>query len=626
MITDQEHLYARIESLHSNGNDKTQGLLSDPTHTALARLCRACSLSMFESNLLVLLAEIAIETDHQSTTQTQGPCCSGATLVQLAKQIPEFDWAALAVDAPLRRWRLIEIDNDNLFTGRAHIEERTLLGLLGISTVAQQLLPYLTPCEAPNNPSARTLRSVHEIHQVWEQELGHFGTITVIGEGGVDSAVLSAQSAGMRPLLIDGFALPTNVGEIVVLATLLEREAAILPSAIILNLRDVDDSGLQRAAIKLVEHCGALVVVVTKKPLLPTQQRPSTIVAIPPDTVSQRTHTWRAALGDQLSAKMNGSTELIADRFHISEDKILRAAKLFQDRIISEPQSELLPILWDCARNEARCGFDGIAEAVPTNAKWDELILPDAQLQTLREVVAHVRHSHTVNTKWGFGKEGNSAQSIVALFHGPSGVGKTLAARVLASELALDLFRIDLSQTVSKYVGETEKNLGRIFDAAEQSSAVLVFDEADAIFGKRSEVKEAQDRYANIEVAYLLQRLETYRGLAILTTNLPDNVDQAFLRRLRYSVAFTFPDAQARRAIWRQAFPRHAPLDNLDFDLLARLQLSGGNITNIALGSAVLAADQNTAIGMNQLLRACQSEYAKLDRSLGAAELAGWPK
>jgi SpoVK/Ycf46/Vps4 family AAA+-type ATPase len=195
----------------------------------------------------------------------------------------------------------------------------------------------------------------------------------------------------------------------------------------------------------------------------------------------------------------------------------------------------------------------------------------------------------------------------------------------LATELDLDLYRVDLSQTVSKYVGETEKNLKEIFDRAEHCNAVLVFDEADALFGKRSDVHDARDRYANIEVSYLLQRMESYGGLAILTTNLPANLDPAFIRRLRHSIAFPFPDQAARRDIWSRVFPARAPLAELDLGLLARLGVSGAAIANIALGAAVLAAEAATPITMGHLRLAAKSEYAKHDRVLSTGELLGWP-
>jgi SpoVK/Ycf46/Vps4 family AAA+-type ATPase len=255
---------------------------------------------------------------------------------------------------------------------------------------------------------------------------------------------------------------------------------------------------------------------------------------------------------------------------------------------------------------------------------WEDLVLPEQQCRTLREIVAHVRQRTRVYEQWGFAAKSRRGLGISALFAGASGTGKTLAAEVIANELRLDLYRIDLSQVVSKYIGETEKNLRRIFDAAETGGAVLLFDEADALFGKRSEVKDSHDRYANIEVSYLLQRMEEYRGLAILTTNLRNALDSAFLRRIRFVVQFPFPNAEQRKAIWQQVFPPATPTDNLDYVKLARLNVAGGNIRNIALGAAFLAADAGEAVGMEQLITAARSEYAKLDKSLPAAEVARW--
>jgi SpoVK/Ycf46/Vps4 family AAA+-type ATPase len=210
------------------------------------------------------------------------------------------------------------------------------------------------------------------------------------------------------------------------------------------------------------------------------------------------------------------------------------------------------------------------------------------------------------------------------LFAGSSGTGKTMAAEVIASELKLDLYQIDLAGVVSKYIGETEKNLRRIFDAAEGSGAVLLFDEADALFGKRSEVRDSHDRYANLEVSYLLQRMESYRGLAILTTNMKQALDPAFLRRIRFIVQFPFPGLSERRRIWEGVFPGQAPVANLDHARLAQMNVAGGLIRNIATQAAFLAADEGTAIEMNHILRAARVEYAKLERPLTAAETGGW--
>jgi len=237
-----------------------------------------------------------------------------------------------------------------------------------------------------------------------------------------------------------------------------------------------------------------------------------------------------------------------------------------------------------------------------------------------------VRHRMKVYETWGFGSRGGRGLGISALFTGESGTGKTMAAEVLASDLALDLYRIDLSAVVSKYIGETEKNLRQVFDAAEEGGVLLLFDEADALFGKRSDVKDSHDRYANIEVSYLLQRMEAFRGLAILTTNLKTSMDRAFQRRLRFTVNFPFPDAGRREAIWSRMFPAQTPTRRIDPKRLAQLNVAGGNIRNIALNAAFLAAEEGDGapVEMAHLVRAARLEAEKIERPLSEAEIRGW--
>jgi SpoVK/Ycf46/Vps4 family AAA+-type ATPase len=281
-------------------------------------------------------------------------------------------------------------------------------------------------------------------------------------------------------------------------------------------------------------------------------------------------------------------------------------------------------VLWEACRVQARPRLDNLAQRIEPAATWEDLVLPESQHQMLRDIAAHVRQRTKVYEAWGFAAKDSRGLGISALFAGDSGTGKTMAAEVLANELRLDLYRIDLSQVVSKYIGETEKNLRRVFDAAEEGGAILLFDEADALFGKRSEVKDSHDRYANIEVSYLLQRMEAYRGLAILTTNMKNALDKAFLRRIRFVVQFPFPDAAQRAEIWRRIFPSDTPTEGLDVDELARLNVPGGNIRNIALNAAFLAADAEEPVRMTHLLRAARTEYAKLEKPLTEAETGGW--
>jgi SpoVK/Ycf46/Vps4 family AAA+-type ATPase len=257
-------------------------------------------------------------------------------------------------------------------------------------------------------------------------------------------------------------------------------------------------------------------------------------------------------------------------------------------------------------------------------AGWDDIVLPGAQRRTLSQISVHVRLRNRVHEDWGFAGKSGRGLGLATLFWGDSGTGKTLAAEVLARELDLPLYRIDLSAVVSKYIGETEKNLARVFDAAEEDGAILLFDEADALFGKRSEVKDSHDRYANIEVSYLLQRMEAYRGLAILTTNHKAALDPAFQRRLRFIVHFPFPDAKHRESIWRATVPAATPVEGVDFAKLARLAVAGGTIRNIALNAAFLAAEAGTPVTMAHLKRAAHMDAAKRETSLTDAETRGW--
>jgi SpoVK/Ycf46/Vps4 family AAA+-type ATPase len=332
---------------------------------------------------------------------------------------------------------------------------------------------------------------------------------------------------------------------------------------------------------------------------------------------------WRDLI-EPLAPKLNGELDALTAQFSLTMDGIHAAGAELKAHLGAAGEDQAGPLLWEICRGQARRGLENLALRIEPAATWNDLVLPGAQRQLLREMASHVRQRSKVYEQWGFAAKCARGLGISALFAGASGTGKTMAAEVLANELRLDLYRIDLSSVVSKYIGETEKNLRRVFDAAEQSGAILLFDEADALFGKRSEVKDSHDRYANIEVSYLLQRMEAYRGLAILTTNRKESLDSAFLRRLRFVVQFPFPDAAQRAEIWRRIFPRNTPTENLDLARLSRLNVAGGNIRNMALNAAFLAADGNEPVRMKHLLRAARSEYTKLEKPLTESEIGGW--
>jgi len=340
-----------------------------------------------------------------------------------------------------------------------------------------------------------------------------------------------------------------------------------------------------------------------------------------PLAAGDRVRLWRSQVDGQLPA--DAVTEL-ASRYRLVEDDAIHAVTA-EARSRAELRGAADVELADvhaAARTIATPPLEGLARHIEPRYGWEDIVLPADGMAQLLEMCARARHQMTVLEQWGYGRKHARRRGTTALFAGPPGTGKTMAAEIVAGSLGLDLYRIDLSAVVSKYIGETEKNLERIFRAADQGDAVLLFDEADAIFGKRSEVRDARDRYANVEVAYLLQRLEVYEGLAVLTTNLRGNIDEAFVRRLDCVLEFPLPEEAERLQIWERAVPREAPVDDdVDLPFLARkFKLAGGHIRNIALTAAFLAAEDRASISMKHFARATRREYQKLGKLIAESD------
>jgi SpoVK/Ycf46/Vps4 family AAA+-type ATPase len=345
-----------------------------------------------------------------------------------------------------------------------------------------------------------------------------------------------------------------------------------------------------------------------------------THVEIAPPTSNEQRTAWQQHL--QASAASN-IPELLSGQFELSLTSIDRIVKQLNASNVAEI-STLRTTLWDACRNACRPMLEDLVQRIDTKATWEDLVVPADQMHLLKQITGQVRHRSKVLDDWGLRSRLNRGFGVTVLFSGESGTGKTMAAEVIANDLRLDLFRIDLSSVVNKYIGETEKNLRKLFDAAESGGAILFFDEADALFGKRSEVKDSHDRYANIETNYLLQRLESFRGLAILASNNKSNMDSAYLRRLRFVVDFTFPEAAQRKEIWRRVFPSETPLSAFDATQLAKIGISGGNIHNIALNAAFAAAATRDSIDMSCLLDSAKSELIKAQKPLSVPGIQ-WP-
>jgi ATPase family associated with various cellular activities (AAA) len=615
----QRYLVAHLDRLrgtlqrHAGEHVKAEPVPPEPP--ALRQLMETFALSGFERDVLLLCAGCELEGDFAGLcAAAQGdPQRAYPTFGLALAALPDPHWTALGPDGPLRRWRLVETTpGDSLTGGPLQIDERVLHHLAGVSTVDARLRGVVRRVRAQPQPASREA-AAGKIVGLWEAGGGVPPAVQLCGcdpsaRRGVAAA--ACVQAGLAAMTLDAAELPTSSAEQETLARLWEREAALSRAALVLEIDELDDSDRRRAVVRFLEAVGGRRIVSTTDPVQ-TRGEPILRVDLEPLDTAEQLELWTTALNGCERGEDIGS---VAQQFRLGSDGLVAAAA----RVRAGGSA------WDACREQARPRLDDLAARIKPASSWDDLVLPEPQLETLHQIALHVRHRATVYEDWGFAAMSARGLGINALFAGPSGTGKTMAAEVLANELRLDLYRIDLSSVVSKYIGETEKNLRRVFDAAEEGGAILLFDEADALFGKRSEVKDSHDRYANIEVSYLLQRMEAYRGLAILTTNLRSALDQAFLRRLRFVVQFPFPDVTQRAEIWRRIFPAETPVERLDPSLLARLNVAGGNIRNVALGASFLAAEDRGPVRMEHLVQAARAEYAKLEKPLSDAEVAGW--
>jgi AAA+ superfamily predicted ATPase len=460
------------------------------------------------------------------------------------------------------------------------------------------------------------------------------------GTGRRRAAESLARDAGKRLLVVDVPRMVGGAGDYAGLLRLALNEARFGEAVPYFDgldpLTGEENAVAYRSLLEALCEFEGLCVLSGERGLPAESYEALNVVTVPfaPPDFAERRALWLECLAGE-SVRLEGAdVDALAARMRLSRRQIagaVRDAKMRARLRGASPSSspagspEPQPAareLFAAARAQSRHELSALATKIEPKYSWDDIQLPEDQLEQLREICAQAECGHVVYGEWGFGRKTSAGRGVVALFTGPPGTGKTMAAEVVANDLGLDLFKIDLSQIVSKYIGETEKNLDRVFREARSSNAVLFFDEADALFGKRSEVKEAHDRYANIEIGYLLQKLEEFDGIAVLATNLRQNMDEAFVRRMHVIIELPFPDEEYRLRIWRTVFPAEAPLgDDVEFGALARvIRLSGGHIKNIALASAFYAARDGRVIRAHHLMRAARREYQKLGRKLSEAD------
>ena len=377
--------------------------------------------------------------------------------------------------------------------------------------------------------------------------------------------------------------------------------------------RRPEEAALWESLLDQAAEAEVPCVWMTSDPSFAPQDRAAMVLRIPFPNRSQRVEAWRTQLGDSLVSE---DLEALAGRFLIAEGAIAQAAREARASLPPTAESaELRDAVAESARRLASVGLGSLAQPETSSVRLSDVILGQESRTLIEEIASYARHRHRLAKEWGFAEQRSYGLGVTALFAGPPGTGKTLAATAIARELGHELYRVDLSQMVSKYIGETEKHLATVFDAAEQGEVMLLFDEADSLFGKRTQVKSSVDRYANLEVNYLLQRIERFDGLVILTTNFEAGLDDAFARRIRFRVAFPQPDEQGRRALWRALLPSAVPRLDLDLDALATTyELSGGHIKEIVLRAASLAMDDGGVLTQTLLVRSADAEYRKLGK------------
>jgi hypothetical protein len=602
------------------------------TPPALVVLCDRLGLSAFEREVLLLCAAAELDTSI-------GPLCARAqndparpypTFALALSLFDDAAWEVLSPERPLRYWRLLEVAQgagQALTTSPLRADERITNYLKGLSYLDDRLMPLLSPLPAPPEgalPPTLLGAAQKIIDTLLHAAPGQPAPATQLVGSDVATkqlvAGVVAQKLGRHVYRLPLPLLPAAPQDLENFARLWQRESMLLPLALYIDTQGTEGEAAQPAIAavgRLLSRLNGLVFVGTRDRWAGLAS--AAVVDVAKPTAAEQEQAWQDALGGAAGA----SAAALAGQFSLSLDAIrgiAAQAAAAGDSAAQPLQSKL----WEGCLAAARPQLEGIAQRIEPKAGWADMVLPDPEMALLRRIAAQVGLRSTVYRQWGFERKLSRGLGISALFAGDSGTGKTMAAEVIASHLRLHLYRIDLSGVVSKYIGETEKNLRRLFDAAEDGGAILFFDEADALFGKRSEVKDSHDRYANIEINYLLQRMECYSGLAILATNARNAIDPAFLRRLRFVVNFPFPGTTERKAMWQKAFPAGTPTQQLDFDRLARLTLSGGHITNIALNAAFAAAQAGTPVTMPLIFDAARAEFRKLERPIHEPDFR-WP-
>lgn len=551
-----------------------------------------------------------------------------------------------AATGPLLEQHLIEVFDDPsqplppLLGRYLRVDTRVVNYLLGSDLIDERLAPYVQylPSKAPiqdpflpRDIKDRLWRLVHDHDSKGRALILYLQGPYGVGKAATATALVRDLDMGL--LAVDGERLLGAENLPFATALRLVAREALLQNAVLFwrgfDSLLADERRVWRDLLlhMVGERPGLTILAgdLSWEPVNALRNRSFVRVELPSPSYAERVRLWPLSLNGDTPVEADVELDALAMKFRLTSGQIVDAAATARNLARWRDPEDSRVTMGDlhlACRLQSNRKLAELARKITSHYTWSAIVLPADRMQQLREIVNQVKHRAQVYEAWGFDRKLALGKGLNVLFVGPSGTGKTMAADIMAGELGLDLYKIDLSTIVSKYIGETEKNLALIFREAENSNAILFFDEADALFGKRSEVRDSHDRYANIEISYLLQRMEEYDGVVILATNLHKNMDDAFVRRMHFTVEFPFPDARHRRRIWESIWPDATPRNpDLDLDFAARrFEIAGGNIRNVALAAAFLAAADGKSVDMSHLLHATQREYQKMGKVIAEGE------
>lgn len=534
--------------------------------------------------------------------------------------------ARLGETAPLRRWQLLQVaqptDDAMPLTSRPlYLDERITDYIYGLNRPDERLAPFLQPVEGGALTCDQQTVLQQLLDAVRRAPADGWPLINLVGPPDSGQRELAHGVCAQLGLQLYHFDLARLRSDQTTLSLLrlIERETRLLPIALLIEPAEGAplDPPRHQFLLDLTRRPSLLLLISSRDPVAGT--RTPLLVRLQRPAAAGSLTLWQQALAGQ-AATVSDILPLLVEQFDFGARAIWQVVAHARQQAQLGGEALAAHHLWTASRDAHSSDLDQLAQRLLPTYTWDDLVVAPSLLAQLREMALQIAQRYTVYEAWGFSAHVSRGRGISALFSGPSGTGKTMAAEVLANALNLALYRIDLASLFNKFVGETEKNIRQVFEAAERTGALLFFDEADALFGKRTEVRDSHDRFANIEINYLLQRMESYWGVVILATNRRTALDRAFLRRLRFVIDFAFPDADARRRLWLKAFPAATPLAPLDYARLARLEIAGGSIRTIALNGAFLAAAEQSPVTMRHLMTAAHWEYLKIDKLETEAE------